>query len=143
MATQEEIEERRAKRRAELAKVEKEQFEKDLEALDELEIEHGHGTIGSAKTAHFVPGLPTRVFFRTPKGPEYTRYTEQYGRATDKKSTAGQRDALTLLGKTCWLYPKDDDTKKALAETFPGLLVSVGLAASKKAEAETEAEGKE
>jgi hypothetical protein len=138
----EEIEARRAARKAEAAKAEAEQFAKDLEALDALEVEHGDGAIGSVKAARFVPGLTTRVFFRSPEGPEYDRYAASYGKATTKQSTTGQRDALALLGRAVWLYPKDEEAKKGLVETFPGLLVAIGLSAAKRAEAAEVEEGK-
>lgn len=138
-----EIEERRAARRAELAKAEEAQFVKDLEALDELEAQHGAGVVGSVRCARFIPGLPTRVFVRPPKADEYDRYTSQYGRAKDKQSTAGQRDAIKLLGTTCWLYPVDKDVRAKLVEEFPGLLIAVGLEAAKRGEAEAEEEKKD
>lgn len=137
-----EIEERRAKRRAEHEKAEQAQFETDLEELDKLEAEHGAGVVGAVKCARFVPGLTTRVFFKPPTQAQYTRYTDQYGRATDKKSTAGQRAALELLGNACWLYPADPSVREQLVEAFPGLAVAVGLSAAKRGEAEQEAEGK-
>lgn len=139
----EEIEKRRAERQKAHAEAEAKQFEIDLAALDSLEEQHGAGAIGSVKTPRFVPGLTTRVFFRSPSEDEYARYTSQYGRATDKKSTTGQRDALALLGRTCWLYPADPEIRKGLGETFPGLAVVVGLAVSKRGEGEQEAEGKD
>lgn len=141
--TVEEIQEQRAKRREEHEKVEKEQFAIDLAALDELEAEHGAAAVGSVKVPRFVPGLTTRVFFRDPTEDEYTRYTKQYGAATDNKSTAGQRGAISLLARSCWLYPKDAETRKALGAAFPGLAVAVGLAAAKRGEGEQEAEGKD
>jgi len=140
--TIDEIEERRAKKRKERDAAEAEQFAIDLEALEALEDEHGIGVIGSVKTARFVPGLTTRVFFKPPTEAQYNRYTEQYGRATDKKSTGGQRDALKLLAQSCWVYPKEDEIRKALVEAFPGLLVSVGLEVAKAGEAERAEEGK-
>lgn len=141
--TVEQIQEQRAKRRAEHERIEKDQFAIDLAALDELEAELGVDAVGSMKAPRFVPGLTTRVFFRSPSEDEYARYTKQYGTATDKKSTTGQRDALSLLGRTCWLYPKEVETRKALVEAFPGLAVAVGLAAAKRGEGEQEAEGKD
>lgn len=138
----EELEAKRAARKAEAAKVEEAQLVKDLEALDALEIEHGDGGVGAVKTPRFVPGLTTRVFFRSPKPEEYQRYTDQYGKATTKQSPAGQRDALSLLARTCWLHPKDDETKKAIIEAFPGLPVVIGLAVAKRAEAAEVEEGK-
>lgn len=140
--TLEELDERRAKRKAEYEAAKAAQYLKDREALDALEVEHGQGMVGIAETPRYVPGLPVLVFFRSPKPAEYTRYTDQYGRATEKQSTAGKRDALSLLGRTCWLHPTDEETKKAIFEAFPGLLVAVGLGVAKKAEADAEAEGK-
>jgi hypothetical protein len=137
------IQERREQRREQYEKAKKAQFEIDLEALDSLEAEHGYGAVGSIEATRYVDGLTTRVFFRTPSTEEYDRYTKQYGRATDKKSTEGQRDALALLGRTCWLYPADVEVRKKMVTTFPGLAVVVGLAAAKRGEGEQEAEGKD
>lgn len=135
--------ERREKRRQEHERAEKAQFDVDFEALDGLEAEHGYGAIGAVKAPRFVPGLTTRVYFRSPSEDEYARYTSQYGRATDKKSTQGQRDAIALLGRTCWLYPREDEKKKAMLEAFPGLAVVVGLAVAKRGEGEQEDEKKD
>lgn len=142
MSKRDEIEERRAQRRKENEKAAEAQFELDLEELDKLEGEHGVDAIGAVKVARFVEGLTTRVFFKTPTTAQYQRYQDQYGRATDKKSSTGQRDAIELLAKSTWAYPQDDERRTKLVEEFPGLLVSVGLAAAKKAEAEKEEEGK-
>lgn len=138
----EEIEERRKKRREAYEKAEAAQFAIDLEALDALEGEHGVDVLGSVKVPRFVEGLTTRVFFKPPKPAQYQRYQEQYGKATDKKSTAGQRAAIELLANSCWAYPADQEIRAKLCEEFPGLLVSVGLAAAKKGEGEKEEEGK-
>lgn len=141
--TADEIQEERAKRRKDLEKAEEAQNATDLEALNTLEIEHGDGMVRAVKVPTFMRGLPRRVFFKAPTTPQYQRYTDTYGRATTKQSPAGQRAALELLGKSCWLYPTNQEQREALVEAFPGLEVSVGLAAAKLGEAEQENEGKD
>lgn len=139
--TAEEIQEERAKRKELHAQAEQEQFATDLEALNDLEIEHGDGTIG-AVSVRFVQGFPTRAFFKTPSSIQYKRYVDQVHKAVDKKNTSAQRAAQETLAKSCWVYPKDADAQAAMLESFPGLLTSIALAAASLAEGRAEEEGK-
>src|SRR5579872_4194296 len=78
----EEIEARRAARKAESSKARDAQYEKDLEAFEALEIEHGDGCVARLSVRGFVPGLPTFAVVKSPGGTSfYKRYTDMVRRA--------------------------------------------------------------
>lgn len=137
----EEIEAKRAERKAAHEAAEAEQFANDLEALDALEEEHGDGTIGAIKV-RFKKGQPTRAFFKTPTSAQYKRYLDCVHKGVDKKNLGKQREAQEQLARSCWVYPKDEAAQAAMLEDFPGLLTSMGLAAAALAEGKAEEEGK-
>lgn len=134
-----EIEERRAKRRAELEAKRAEQYAADLEAVDAYEVEKGVTLDITLRVANFVPGHPTLVGVRTPTELEYKRFFQSVNRAgnADAKMTAHQQ-----LAACCWVYPEADASRKAMLEANPGLLAVVGNKAIKLAELQAEEEGK-
>lgn len=140
MATVEELEEQLAKRRAARAELETEQRAKDLGA--QIELEEEHDALAVVKVAKFVPGQPTMALVKTPTPAAYKRYVDTVGRAVDKKTTSLQREAQEQLARSSWVYPAEDEARKSMLATFPGLLTSIGLAASALAEGRAEAEGK-
>lgn len=136
----EEIQKRRAERRQQHTEAEAEQFEKDLEALEKLELEHD--SIVGVKV-RFVPGQPTRAFLRAPTSAEYRRYRDLVGKAAVKKNVTGQTEAQDQLAKACWVYPTEPKDREAMLEEFPGLLASIVIEAAKLAEGKAEEEGKD
>lgn len=138
----EEIEARRAKRKAETEKAKAEQYEKDLEAIDALEIEHGDERVAALKVNGYAPGLPVMVGVVAPAEPVYRRFVAQVRKAG--KATDAQGAAQDQLARSCLAYPpaSDEQTRKALLDAFPGLLVSVAVEAQRLAELRSEVEGK-
>ncbi len=135
----EELEERRAARRAEREKAEREQYATDLAALEGLEDEHGK--IAAVKVA-YTKGQPTRAFLKTPTGAQYRRYVDQISKAVEKSNLRSQRDAQELLARSVWVYPKEEKDRAMMLEAFPGLLTSIAIAAANLAEGKAEEEGK-
>jgi hypothetical protein len=139
MATVKEIEERRAARKAAAEKAREEQYAKDLEALDELEQEHGDGKVVQLDLPAFTVGLPTMVVVRTPTDVEHRRYRDMVRRSKGKGDEIGK--ATDLLADVCRVYP-DDDTYEAVRKAHPGVHDSIAVQAIKLAEARTAEEGK-
>jgi hypothetical protein len=134
-----EAQERRAKKHAEQKSAATDQFAKDIEALEVLEEEHGR--IASVKVESFRPGLPTRVFIRTPKPAEYKRYRDMVEKAV-KKDTK-RSEVGDQLARACWVYPGSKDEQDQMLEASPGLLVSILLQATALAEGAAVDEGKD
>jgi hypothetical protein len=141
MATVEELEAKRAARKADADKARSEQYAKDLAAVDALECEHADwGMLDiSLRVTNFVPGVPSLVGVRAPKELEYKRFFQQINRAgnADAKMAAHEQ-----LAKTCWVYPPEDAQRKAMCEANPGLIAGVGNLAIKLAELKSDEEGK-
>ena len=130
----EEIEARRAARKTALEAQRREQLAQDLEALDQLEVEHGDHAVVRVDLQRYEPGLPTMVVMRLPKPIEFKRYQDQ----CKKDVTA----ATNLIGDVCRLYP-DEDTYKRMRSTFTGVHVMAAVAAINAASAKEQQEGKE
>lgn len=138
----EEIEARRAARKAGHAAAREEQYAIDLEALDALEVEHGDDSVARLDVERYVKGHPTFVVLRAPRHDEYKRFCDLVARASDKGSTDARRDAQDMLAHSVWVYPKESDARKAMLKDFPGILLSIVLRAVKLVEAQATTEGK-
>jgi hypothetical protein len=135
----EEIEARRAARKAGLQEPRDEQRAADLEAVDALEIEHGDSNVATLEVP-FTPGLPTLLAARCPKPIELKRYRDTV--KTKKDGTPGDPiGAAIMVGGVCRVYP-DAETFAKVLEARPGVDVQLGLAALKLASAKAEDEGK-
>lgn len=132
----------RTKAREELQKQEDAQEIVDLEALVELENEHGIGGVKAIRLSPYTPGQPTRAYFVRPQPGEYKRYRHTVGRAAPAKQTKDVLDAQDQLGRSVLVYPKTKDERDSMHEAFPGVIVTIAIAAAKFAEAEEEEEGK-
>lgn len=142
MATIEELEKRRAERRAKFDGERAKQEAADLEAIDKLE-EAGGAPLSTMTANGFKPGVPVRIAFRAPNGIEYKRYCDQVARAQAKNDPAARIKAQELLAAVCLVYPEtDSDARGALMEAFPGTLISLAIEAAKIAELSSEEEGK-
>src|SRR5687768_8755928 len=115
-----EIENRRAERKAAAAKAREEQYAKDLEAIDALEVESGE-ELATLKVATYKPGLPTLVGVKAPSEAYYKRFAQMIRKAG--QNLEARAHAQDLLADSCWAYPTDADTRKAMREAFPGVLV--------------------
>lgn len=130
------VQKRRAERKAAAEVARAEQYEKDLEKLNELEEQLGDGRVVELRLPAHVPGLPTIVVVKTPSALAFKRFRDQ---ARAKASRPGE--ALDLLADTCVAFP-DAETYKRVCEAFPGTHDCVGQAAVKLAEAQSGDEGK-
>ncbi len=137
------IEAKRAARKAALEEQRKAQYEKDLEALDKLECEHGDGAVAAVEAPRFVPGMPTLAIVRAPKGAEFKRYRDRIaGTANGKNAGATIVSAQDELASVCRVYP-DSKAYESMCESFAGLHVSMAVAAAKLADAKVEEAGKD
>lgn len=137
----EEVEAKRAARKAELSGARDTQLAVDLEALDALECEHGDGKVERLNVDRFVPGHPTFIVLRAPSSALYKRFCDQVSRAAKNNDPGARRAAENALGESCWIYPAEAE-RKAMLEEFPGLLLSVAIRAAKLVEASEAEEGK-
>lgn len=135
----EEIEARRAERKARNAAEERTQYAADLEALDALEVEHGDTNVASVRVP-FSPGLPTLVVVRCPHPPEVKRYRARVtpSRDGEKPDYVGPAEELAAV---CLRYP-DRETYERMCLARPGIGPQVGLEALKLASGKAESEGK-
>ena len=126
----------REQRKADLKKAEQEQYERDLEAIDDLEVLHGDSNIGVRRVA-YTPGLPVLLAVRTPKPAEVKRYRSRIKPQDLESATA----AAIELQSVCRVYPDDATFAKVLAAR-PGVDAQLGAKAVELATAASESEGK-
>lgn len=139
----EDIKKKRADRKEQAAKDQAAQEEKDLEALDALEMEHGDSCVAPLRVDHFVKGHPMTIVIKAPSKIQYKRFCDQVGKGVEKNNMAMRREAQDLLAESVWVYPKEDAERKAMLEVYPGLLLSIAIEAQKLVEAKRAEEGKE
>lgn len=142
MATVEEIEKRRAERRAKHTAGREEQTVIDLEAIDALEEARGE-PLHTMTCNDFKPGVSVKIAFEAPTPVQYKRYCDQVGKAQQKGDPDDRRKAQETLAEVCWVYPaKDSDERKAMLKAFPGVLISLAIECAKVVELRNEEEGK-
>jgi hypothetical protein len=134
-----EIETRRAERKAAAQKARAEQYAKDIEAIDDLEVKSGDD-IATLNVNSYKPGLPTLVGVKAPSDVYYKRFAQMVRKAGN--NLEARAAAQDLLAESCWVYPTDADARKAMKESFPGVLVSIAVKAAELAELNAEEEGK-
>lgn len=139
MSTQsiQDIEARRAARKAATELAREEQRVKDMEALDSLEIEHGDGRVVAIDLGFFDPGLPTFVVARMPAPIERKRYEDMCVRKTDGAAL----EAAKMLASVCVVYP-DKDTYEKVKERCTGIHTTVALEAIQLGAGKRREEGK-
>jgi hypothetical protein len=132
---------RRAARKAEAAKAEAEQRDKDFAALDELEIKHGDSCV-THMDVPWSPGMPTMIIARKPNAIEYKRFQD---RVKPKNGKAvpfeAQQAAARELTECTLLYPSKDVFAE-LAEQRPAIVEQLGIDACALAQASKADEGK-
>ena len=136
----EEIEARRAARKAQTKAAFEEQYATDLEALDALEVEHGDHAVATYKldADRWKPGLPTLVVVHVPES-AYNRFRGMVRKAKDNAEARGA--AADLLADSCVAYPARE-TYSAMRAAYEGLHDNVTIIASKLAEGKSADEGK-
>lgn len=135
----EEVEARRAKRRAAAKEAADDQKATDLEAIDELEMVHG--VLRYVEVEH-APGLPVLAAVRCPKPVEFKRFQDRVRPKNVDGMLGDTAMATAEIGAVCQVYPVDADIRAQLHEARPGLLVQLGGAALDLARGRAEAEGK-
>lgn len=121
--TLEEIEARRAARKAKLDEDYRAQRALDLEAIDALEIEYGDNSVAVIDVL-YTPGLPTCAAVRCPKPSEIKRY-----QARLKEAKPDQAKAAEEIAAVAQIYPPAGEDRDGLHVARPGLLVQLGVAA--------------
>lgn len=134
----EQIERERAERKAALAEARAEQRERDMQRLNELEIEHGDSNVAFVEVDRFSPGLPTIAVVRALRRPELKRFRDM-----TRPAGADAAAAAEMGAESAWLYPdKGSDAYKALVDAVPGILTRAGVAAVHLAAGMEQVEGK-
>lgn len=124
------IEATRAGRKAKIAEARAAQHLVDLRALNDLEEEHGDGSVVALEVSGFVEGLPTMVVIKSPGGTSfYNRYKDNVRVAGKNAQAIGA--AQEQLGRAVIVYPADDETRKKMFAAFPGTEISAGIRAVK------------
>lgn len=143
MSKIEELEKLRAERREAASKQRDEQHAKDLEALIELEDLYGFDALRKLNTTHFVPGIPTFAVIKSPGGTAvYKRYTDKVRKAQKQAQLIGA--AQEELGISCLVYPDPkSEVAKAMIEAFPGMPISIAVAAINMVELQEDEEKKD
>lgn len=142
MSTIQEIEERRAARKAELAAKKAAQAATDLEALDALEVEHGDDSVAAIEVGRYVENLPTMAVIRAPSAAEYKRFSDQIAKSVQKDNAQQRREAAAMLAASIVVYPADAGARASLFDAFPGLVNSIVIEATKLVEGKAREEGK-
>lgn len=132
-----EIEARRAERKSAAEAARKEQYAKDLEAIDDLEVKSGD-EITTLKVASFKAGLPTLVGIKAPSEQYYKRYAQMIRRAGQNLEKAAE--AQEMLADSCWVYPDDKQVRKEMREAFPAVLMSIVVKVNELVELKSEDE---
>jgi hypothetical protein len=139
MSKLEEVEKRRAERKAKVEAERNEQRAVDLEAIEALEIQHGDSSICMLEVP-YTPGLPNLVAARCPNDAEVKRYRasvkpDKQGRPGNAVAAAEQLAALVRV------YP-DDEAYAAICAARPGIHAQLGATALGLAVGKAEDEGK-
>lgn len=131
----EEIEQRRAERKAAAARAREEQYALDLAALDALEIEHGDGAVSALEAPSYAAGLPTLAIVKCPAAEYFKRFRDRARRAKGQPDAIGA--ATDELALSCIVYPAAD-VYANMCSRFPGLHDSAGARAIELAQAKSE-----
>lgn len=138
------IERKRAEQRAAATAGAEDQEATDLEAIVELEAQHGFNNVAVLELPYLGEGLPVRVAVRAPTAAEFKRYRAKCVPMKDGRNNEIPGDpfaAAEQLAATCFVYPARD-VLDTLCAARPGLLVQLGVQAAKLASAEEERQGK-
>lgn len=138
MATEDEIEARRAERKAALEAQKAEQRAADLEALDAAEIELGDHAVMRVNLPAYAPELPTMLVLRLPKPSEMKRFQSAVSR--DERAKA-RLEASEMLVRACLVYP-EPAVYERVCETFTGVAPSTALVLMEACQAKRAEEGK-
>lgn len=146
LSPKEEIEKRRADRRAAEAAAAEAQEVADLTAIDALEERYGDSNV-AVLTVNYSAGLPVKCACRAPQPAELKRYRDQVRPRREQKG-GRERPAdvdyvapAEMLAAATLIYPSEEVFEKMCAAR-PGLAAQLGLQAVTLASAREEDEGK-
>jgi hypothetical protein len=100
----------------------------DLEAIEELEIALGEGSVAIVEIPEFTPGCVTLVAARSPNSAEVKRYRYMASDKPGKRNEVIPGDAVGAaeqLAETCLKYPDAEAFEKVCSER-PGLKAQLG-----------------
>lgn len=142
MSEVEQIEAKRAKRKADKEAARETQYVEDLKAVDAYEEANDCELDLAVRIPleTWRPGMPTLVGVKAPAASEYKRFQQLTRDA--KENEKKKHEAIEQIGRVAWAYPADEDAKKLLLEEMPALLIFVGSRAVKLREARIKEEGK-
>jgi hypothetical protein len=135
----EQSEARREARKAEVRKALETQLVIDLDAINELEIEHGDSNVAVIRLP-YTEGLPAAVACRCPKPAEVKRFRARL-KPKHEKDHPDQFAAAEELAAACRIYP-DKETYDKLCVARAGIAGQLSGEAMKLATGKEEAEGK-
>ena len=142
MATLEEIQARREARRVATKAARDNRMAIDLEAITELEDEHGESNIATIEVPYVSDDLPVLAAVRTPKPAEIKRYQAMVRPRNVDGKMGDSTVAAETLAAVCVVYPAVEQ-RDALFESRPGLKVQLGLEAINLSRGQAIAEGKD
>lgn len=137
---------KRAALQAQTEEAYQEQLASDLEALADIEAEHGFDRVARVNLGGWVPdvGLPTLVAVRVPRSSEvvYKKFEQQIN--GHKEGSPQRLTAQHDLGLACLVYPPktDEAARKAVLEYAPGILSAAAFEVVKRAQGNAAEEGK-
>ena len=136
-----EIQARRAQRKAQARLLIEEQRAADYEAVDALECEHGDHNVTVVEVEHPLPGLPTLFALRCPRPSEVKRWQSRMKKGKNGSEPDGIA-AAEEIATPCILYP-DKDVAEEIFRARYALKLQLGQAALKIHDANIEAQGKD
>lgn len=122
-----------------------EQEAADLEAIADLEVEHGPSNVAVLRI-NYAPGLPSLVAVRIPSKAEMKRYRDTIKPGTGRggQLKVGDFDlAYSQIGGACIVYPPAGELRDALLDQRSAVKVEAGHAAVKLGESRDADEGKD
>jgi hypothetical protein len=140
----EQVEARRAAKRAASQAAHDAQAAFDLLAIEALEDEHGFENVAVMALPFLAEGLPVRVAVKAPTQPLMKRYRDRLKPTRDRRNNEVPGDAALAhdeLGLACLIYPSPDVFTR-LCEKRPALPGQLGVQAALLAAAREEDAGK-
>ncbi len=138
----EEIEARRAARRASDADARAVQHLADMTELDALEEKHGAGQVKALHVPTYSKGLPTLIVVKSPSGDgSYKRFADKVRDAKGHQQMIAA--AGEVLARACIVYPTDAGVVALMVDAFPNLLNDAANAAAGFVQLHAEAEKKD
>jgi len=138
MANLEEVERRRAERKAKLETERVSQRALDLEAIDALEVELGDANVAVVDVP--FDGGVTCAAVRTASPAEVKRYQDKVRPRGSDGALGDTAKAAEQVGRACTVYPVDE-ARDTLFIARPAVVAQLGLEALRLARGTAQAEG--